>query len=117
MTAKKATEKAAPPTAVMVAGSVLTLNPDDLTLGEMEEFEDIAGRPLADVMRGEVALDDEDKPVRDARGKVVREIRPRVKEITALVFLAKRRSDPSYTLAGARGVKLTELRLGAEDPQ
>lgn len=102
---------------VEVSGSVLTLDPDDLTLGEMEEFEEITGRTLSDLMRGEIALDDEDKPRRDAKGKVLREINPRAKEITALVFLARRREEPDFTLDQARAVKLTELRLGSEDPQ
>lgn len=102
---------------VSVQGSVLTLDPDDLTLGEMEEFEDLAGRPLSKMMQGDVVLDEDGTPRRDARGKVLRELDPRVKDIIALVFLAKRRADPDFTLDDARKVKVSELQLGNSDPQ
>jgi hypothetical protein len=102
---------------VTVQGEVLQLDPDDLTLGEMEEFEELSGRPLAKMMQGEIVRDEEDQPLRDARGKVVREVDPRVRDVIALVFLAKRRENPDYTLDDARKVKVSELKLGNPDPQ
>lgn len=102
---------------VAVQGAVLKLDPEDLTLGEMEEFEELAGRPLAKMIQGDIVKDDDGKPMLGPDNKPLREIDPRVKDIIALVYLAKRRENPEFTLADARGVKISELQLGSADPQ
>src|SRR5690348_3264674 len=104
-------------TQVAVKGSVLAINPDDLTLGEMEEFEELSGRPLAKMLQGDLIKDDQGRPVLGKDGKPQREIDPRVKDMIALVFLAKRREDPEFTIEDARGIKVSELQIGAVDPQ
>lgn len=105
------------PSKVAVQGAVLSLSPDDLTLGEMEEFEELAGRPLAKMMQGDVVKDENGNVIPGKDGKPMREIDPRVKDIIALVFLAKRRDDPAFTLDDARQIKISELKLGSADPQ
>lgn len=111
--AKKSTKVAQ----VALQGSTLAINPDDLTLGEMEEFEELSGRPLARMLQGDVVKDERGNVVPGPDGKPLREIDPRVKDIIALVFLAKRREQPDFTLAEARNIKISELQLGAADPR
>jgi hypothetical protein len=102
---------------VSIQGEVLTLDPDDLTIGELEDFEDTCGRSLEDLLRGEIQTDDEGNTVRDPKtNRPVRVVRPRIKEIRCLVWIAKRRTHPDFTLEQARDVKIKELQLGS-DPQ
>jgi hypothetical protein len=63
---------------------------EDLTLGELEEFEDISGVGI------EVFGSDNKTPV---------------KALTTLVYLAQRRNDPTFTLEAARALKLSEVEF------
>lgn len=61
---------------------------EDLELWEMEEFEELCGVALADVVNG--------APVP-------------IRATAALVFIVKRKSDPTFTYEDARRVKLSEV--------
>lgn len=65
-------------------------NFDDLTLGDIEDVETYAGRPVKD-------LADPDAP--------------QAKLKTALAWILKRKDDPTYTIKDAR--KLTRAELNA----
>jgi len=105
------------PTKLAMRGSVLAINPEDLTLGEMEEFEELSGRPLAKMLQGDIVKGEDGRPMLGKDGKPLREIDPRVKDMIALVFLAKRRENPDFTIEDARGIKVSELQIGDVDPQ
>lgn len=68
----------------------LTLNPFDLTLEEGEEFESYTGQSIT-------AL----KP----------NVTPSAKVVTALIWLLKRREEPSFTLAQARQLRYSEVEV------
>jgi hypothetical protein len=85
----------------LVDETVLALDPDSLTIGDLEDFEEIVGRDLFEVLPKNEA---------EAEGW-----QPGVKVIKALVFLTQRRVNPDFTLADARNVKVTQLTLGASD--
>jgi len=70
----------------------LSINLDDLTLGEMDEFEELSGIKLSDIDGGSIPA----------------------KALIALVFISKKRTDPKYTIKKARAVKVTDLQLGAD---
>lgn len=75
--------------------SKLTMNVEDLTLGEIEEFEKASGgQTIAAVQKGEVGAS----------------------AITALVWVFKKRENPDYSLDDARTVKLSELQWDDENP-
>lgn len=63
----------------------IALDPQDLTLGELEEFEAATGMTMADIGKGTA------------------------KAILGLIWLAKRREDPSFTLDDARKLKVGEI--------
>jgi hypothetical protein len=92
----------------MPASETLKFNPDDITIGDLEDFEEITGRSMDDVF----AFDAGGKPTKvDVDSKTMK----------ALVFIIKRQSDPSFTLEQARDVKLGALDVGddeskADDP-
>ena len=70
----------------------LALDLDDLTLGEMEDFEKASGLTLSTIQDGNIPA----------------------KALIALVWIARRRDDPKYTLKDARSVKISDLQLGAD---
>jgi hypothetical protein len=78
---------------------VLKIDPEDLTIGDLEDFEDIVGMSFDDAMA----------PGPDGKPKVT------TKALKALVFLSKRREDPTFTLDDARAIKVSELQVGSEE--
>lgn len=80
---------------------------NDITVGDMEDIEEITGEPFEDVI---------DKLTGGEEGK----LRVPLKVIKAIVFVVKRQSDPDFTLDQARRVKFSELELelegGSADP-
>lgn len=76
----------------------LVLDVDEMTLGELEELEALAGCTIEDIMQGERS----------------------VRSMIAIIFILRRRDNPAFTLEDAKRVKMSELELvdGAdvEDP-
>lgn len=70
----------------------ITIDPDDLTLGEVETIEDIVGKPFSQVF---------------SNGGVS------AKAAVALVYVVKRRANPDFTLEEARAYKISDLDFGA----
>lgn len=75
---------------------VIRIDPDDLSLGEVESIEEILGQPFSQVfVNGGVSA----------------------KAAVALVYVVKRRDDPAFTLDDARSLKIGSLDFGqAADP-
>lgn len=78
---------------------VLEFDPDDLTLEEAEALEETTGRPLAEIA------------VRFTRGQLS------MKELIVLVWLARRREDPTFTIEDARRVRITSLAVSEPVPK
>ena len=76
----------------------ISLDMDALTLGDLEDFEGIAGRgiteALADYQAGKASM----------------------KEVIGLVWICQRAESPEFTLDDARKVKLTELEVEVASP-
>ena len=72
----------------------LRLDENELTIGDLEDFESITGQTFESLRPGKdgsVAMD--------------------AKMLKALVFIVKRRADPAFTLDDARDVRVTELEV------
>lgn len=96
----------------------IRFNPDEMTLGDLETFEEIVGKPLDEAITERVVRDPEtNKPLRDEKGKPKREARAGAKAIVAMVYLTKRRDNPDYTLEDARAVKVSELVIEGDDEE
>lgn len=78
----------------------LAFDPNDLTLGELETFEEVCGKPFAEAL-----------PASGAAKDWV----PGIKEIVALTYIIKRREDPEFTLDDARNTRIGELELFGGD--
>lgn len=84
------------------AAKPLRFSVADITVGDMEDIEEITGEPFEDVI--------EKLSAGGENGK----LRVPLKVIKAIVFVVKRQSDPDFTLEQARRVKFSELELELE---
>lgn len=65
----------------------ITIDLDDLTLGEMDDFEKASGIGVQDLQDGSMPT----------------------QAVIALVWLSQRRANPKYTIEDARKVRMSEL--------
>jgi len=76
----------------------LDLDPDNLTLGDMEDFEAVAGRGLTEAME-------------DYKAGTIS-----MKEVVGLVWICGRAANPAFTLDDARRLKVTDLEVEVAEP-
>lgn len=93
----------------------INFNEDDLTLGDMEDFENIAGQSLLDALAPKAIIGPDGRPVRDEDGRPLSEVQVTAKALIGLVYITLRRDDPTFTVAQARNIKVGSLNLGGED--
>lgn len=72
----------------------IKLDPDELTLGDLDDFEETVGESFFDCIKPGVM--------------------PSTKALLALVWITERKSDPTYTLAQAREVKVGDLDIDTD---
>lgn len=99
----------------MSDGFVLTLNPDDLSLGDLEDFEEMTGTSIEDVVKPVPVMVD-GKRVFDEKGRPEMTVKIPAKALVALVFLSQRAKDPSFTREDARRIKVSQLNLTETSP-
>lgn len=82
------------------AAKPLRLSVDDITVGDMEDIEDISGQTFAEI------VDALQKPTTGAGV-----VNVPIKVLKAIVYIAYRRDNPDFTLDDARNIKVSELEL------
>lgn len=96
------------------------LAPDNMTLGAMEEFEDIAGVsfrsqlrkiPRLDPMTGKQMKD----PDPEAKGAGLFDIELSAKAMTILTYMGIRKTNPEITLDQVRSMPPTDIEYVGED--
>lgn len=93
----------------------LHLDPDLLTLGDLEDFEDTVGRPVDEVLAPRLILDEDGNKTFDERGRPITGVRIPAKALVCLVWLVNRKDNPAFTLADARKVRVDQLEIPATD--
>lgn len=102
----------AQPAAVKVRKVSLRLDLNDLTIGDLEDFGEVTGTALDDAMRPRKLRDgDGDLILTDDDGKPQWVTMPTPTTLRALVWLAQRKADPTFTYDDARDVLVAELNL------
>lgn len=91
--------------------SKIKLNMDDLTLGDLEDYEDYVGMPLADALKERPIIGDDGQVVRDERGRPKKEVQLTIKALTGIVWVVERTANPDFTVEDARKVKVSELEI------
>lgn len=89
----------------------IDINPDNLTIGDLEDFEQVTGKAFDKVLAGEIQRDDEGNILRDEKGRPVTAVHLNATALKALVWISQRASNPEFSLEDARNVKVTELNL------
>lgn len=96
----------------------LRVDPDILTIGDLEDFEDVVGAPLYDVLQPRPVRDEFGKKVLDADGRPELQTQIPTKALKALIWITQRMEKPGFSLDDARSVKVSALELVApEDGQ
>lgn len=91
----------------------ITLNMDDLTFGEMEDFEEVTGLVMSDAVRSEIVRDpktgravpDPDDP----KGRPLKESKMSARAMIGLVFVALRRDNPDITFDEVKRMKMSDV--------
>lgn len=96
----------------------LHIDPNAMTIGDLEDFEDITGKSFDKVLAGTIVRDEETNEVmKDAKGRPLREVAMRAIDLKALIYVTQRAIDPTFTLADARNVKVTDLAIEADEDE
>lgn len=93
----------------------ITLNMEDLTIGDMELFENATGESLLETLTPQPVIDkktgravpDPDDP----KGRPLTEIKTGAKAFIGLIYIALHRDDPSVTPEFVRSMKMADLEL------
>lgn len=93
----------------------LVVDPSRLTIGDLEDFEDVTGVSLDKAFRPVVQKDEDGNKVLDERGRPVSAVELSAKALKALIWILKRQDNPGFTLADARNVKVDELVIEGDD--
>ncbi|MDG9711158.1 hypothetical protein [Streptomyces sp. DH10] len=96
----------------------LRIDPDNLTIGDLEDFEEVVGQPIYQALSPRPVVVD-GKRVLDEKGRPELETQVSTKALKALIWISQRAVNPDFTLADARNVKVGELQIVASegDPQ
>ncbi|MDT0472785.1 hypothetical protein RM863_11675 [Streptomyces sp. DSM 41014] len=95
----------------------LRIDPDVLTIGDLEDFEDVVGAPLYDVLQAKPVRDSEGRKVLDDDGRPELQTQIPTKALKALIWITQRNENPDFSLQDARNVRVSALELVAGDGQ
>ncbi|MFE0648546.1 hypothetical protein ACFVZH_08170 [Streptomyces sp. NPDC059534] len=94
----------------------LRIDPDVLTIGDLEDFEEVVGAPLYEVLQPKPVIGADGRKVLDERGRPELQTQISTKALKALIWITQRMEKPDFSLADARAVKVSALELvGTED--
>lgn len=97
----------------------LKLSMDDLTLGEMELFEEATGQDILEALRPKPVIDEATgmpkKDPNDKKGRPLMEAKVTSKVFVGLVYIALRRDNPDLTLAEVKAMPLNSIDFDIEE--
>lgn len=97
----------------------INLSMDDITLGDLEAFEEACGGDLMEALTPQVVTDADGRPVKDPddpKGHPLRAIKVNARTMIGLVYVAMRRDNESITLAEVKRIPLTQLDFNVNTP-
>jgi hypothetical protein len=93
----------------------ISMNMDDLTFGDLEEFENVTGLVMSDAVKTEIVRDPKTgMPVADPddpKGRPLTETKMSAKAMLGLVYLSMKHDDPNTTLDSVRNIKLSDVDM------
>jgi len=95
----------------------LRIDPDVLTIGDLEDFEDVVGAPLYEVLQPKPVIGPDGKKVLDGKGRPELQTQISTKALKALIWITQRIEKPDFSLEDARRVRVSALELvGVDGP-
>lgn len=97
----------------------VSVNMDDLTFGELEEFENVTGMVMSDAVREEVVRDSDGRPVPDPddpRGRPLKVVKMSAKAMVGMVYLALHKDDETVTIESVRKLRLSDVDFDMQEP-
>ncbi|MFB7185206.1 hypothetical protein ACFCZT_07780 [Streptomyces sp. NPDC056230] len=99
----------------MTDSIALRIDPDSLTIGDLEDFEDVVGKPLYEALAPRPVIGPDGKKVLDEKGRPELETQVSTRSLKALIWISQRAITPGFSLEDARNVKVSALELVAPD--
>ncbi|BEP14816.1 hypothetical protein acdb102_31270 [Acidothermaceae bacterium B102] len=98
--------------------SKLTVNYDDMTIGDLEDFEQLTGSTWEEAFAPKLVLDEQGNKVFDDKGRPVKSAHVSATVLKVLVYISERRDHPDFTIDDARNTKIREIEFveGEPDP-
>jgi len=90
----------------------ISINMDDLTFGELEEFENVTGLVMSEAIKTEFVRDHQGNKLPDPddpKGRPLTETKMSVKAMMGMVYLSMRRDNPDVTFGTVRQMKLSDI--------
>ena len=90
----------------------VSMDMDDLTFGELEEFENVTGLAMSDAVSTEVVRNKDGHPVADPddpKGRPLKQVRMGVKAMMGMVYLAMKRENPDVSFEDIRQMRMSEI--------
>jgi hypothetical protein len=101
-------------------GTKLKLSMDDLTLEDMELFEDATGKDMLEVLKPRPVIDEEtgrpQKDPDDPKGRPLMAAQVTTKAFIGLAYIAMRRTNPKLTLAEVKKMPIKDIDFEIEQP-
>jgi hypothetical protein len=96
--------------------TTLRVDPDDMTIGDLEDFQDLTGETIERAFSPKYVLDENGEKTYDDKGRPLKDVYVGPKVLKALIFLSERRANPDFTLDDARKVKVSDLEIVSAEP-
>lgn len=96
----------------------VSMDMDDLTFGELEDFEVATGLVMSEAVRSDIVRDKEGRPVPDPddeKGRPLREVKMGVKAMMGMVYLALKRTNPETSFEDIRQMKMSEVDFEVQE--
>lgn len=99
----------------------LKIDENDFTIGDLEDFEAVAGVSFLDALSPTPLKDADGNPIFDEKGRPQSTVKFSPSALKALVWITKRREDPAFSVEDARNVRVAGLEVtsigGESDPK
>lgn len=96
----------------------ITLNLDNMTLGDMEDFEDATGKTVEELLGSEPVLDENGRKVADPddpKGRPLMKTKVSMRAMVGLIYISLKKDNPSITPADVRAMPINDFEF-EEDP-
>jgi hypothetical protein len=96
----------------------VSIDMDDLTFGELEEFELVTGLVMSDAMKQEIVRDKNGRAVPDPddpKGRPLKEVKMSARAMMGMVYLGLKRDKSELTFDDVRRLRLSDVDFDIQE--